>query len=41
MLSTGYFTAIFSVLLAALSIAILYVLPTAFYLYAWTMIKEE
>ena len=28
-------------LAAALAIAILYVLPTAFYLYAWTMIKEE
>ena len=41
MLSTGYFAAIFSILLAALAIAILYVLPTAFYLYAWTMIKEE
>lgn len=41
MLSTGYFTAIFSILLAALAIAILYVLPTAFYLYTWTMIKEE
>lgn len=41
MLSTGYFTAVFFILLAALSIAILYVLPTAFYLYAWTMIKEE
>ena len=41
MLSTGYFTAIFSILFAALAIAILYVLPTAFYLYAWTMIKEE
>ena len=41
MLSTGYFTAIFSILFAALAIAILYVLPTAFYLYAWTMIKKE
>ena len=41
MLSIGYFTAVFSILLAALAIAILYVLPTAFYLYAWTMIKEE
>ena len=41
MLSTGYFTAIFSILLAVLAIAALYVLPTAFYLYAWTMIKEE
>ena len=41
MLSTGYFTAVFSILLAALAIAILYVLPTAFYLYAWTMIKDE
>jgi len=41
MLSTGYFTAVFSILFAALAIAILYVLPTAFYLYAWTMIKEE
>ena len=41
MLSTGYFTAIFSILFAVLAIAILYVLPTAFYLYAWTMIKEE
>lgn len=36
-----YFTAVFSILLAALAIAALYVLPTAFYLYAWTMIKEE
>nr|WP_315059405.1 hypothetical protein [uncultured Campylobacter sp.] len=36
-----YFTAVFSVLLAALAIAALYVLPTAFYLYAWTMIKDE
>lgn len=41
MLSTGYFTAVFSILLAALAIAALYVLPTAFYLYAWTMIKDE
>ena len=41
MLSTGYFAAVFSILLAALAIAILYVLPTAFYLYAWTMIKDE
>ena len=41
MLSIGYFTAVFSILLAALAIAILYVLPTAFYLYAWTMIKGE
>jgi len=41
MLSMGYFTAVFSILLAALVIVILYVLPTAFYLYAWTMIKEE
>ena len=41
MLSTGYFTAVFSILFAALAIAILYVLPTAFYLYAWTMIKDE
>lgn len=41
MLSIGYFTAVFSILLAALAIAILYVLPTAFYLYAWTMIKDE
>jgi len=41
MLSMGYFTAVFSILLAALGIAILYVLPTAFYLYAWTMIKDE
>ena len=41
MLSMGYFTAVFSILLAALAIAILYVLPTAFYLYAWTMIKDE
>ena len=41
MLSTGYFTAVFSILFAALAIAILYVLPTAFYLYAWTMIKEK
>ena len=40
-LSMGYFTAVFSILLAALAIAILYVLPTAFYLYAWTMIKDE
>ena len=29
-----YFTAVFSVLLAALAITVLYVLPTAFYLYA-------
>ncbi|WP_299029847.1 hypothetical protein [uncultured Campylobacter sp.] len=35
------FTAVFSILLATLAIAALYVLPTAFYLYAWTMIKEE
>ena len=41
MLSTGYFTAVFSILLATLAIAALYVLPTAFYLYAWTMIKDE
>ena len=41
MLSIGYFTAVFSILLAALAIAILYALPTAFYLCAWTMIKEE
>lgn len=41
MLSTGYFTAVFSILFAALAIAILYVLPTTFYLYAWTMIKDE
>ena len=39
MLSTGYFAAVFSILLAALAIAILYVLPTAFYLYAWTYDK--
>lgn len=41
MLSMGYFTAVFSILLAALAIAALYVLPTAFYLYTWTMIKDE
>ena len=35
------FTAVFSILLATLAIAALYVLPTAFYLYAWTMIKDE
>ena len=34
MLSIGYFTAVFSILLATLAIAALYVLPTAFYLYA-------
>ena len=41
MLSTGYFATVFSILLVALAIAALYVLPTAFYLYAWTMIKDE
>ena len=38
MLSAGYWP-VFSILLAALAIAILYVLPTAFYLYAWTYDK--
>jgi hypothetical protein len=37
----GFFGGGVYMLAAALSIAILYVLPTAFYLYAWTMIKEE
>ena len=37
----GFFGGGLYMLAAALSIAILYVLPTAFYLYAWTMIKEE
>ncbi|WP_297967814.1 hypothetical protein [uncultured Campylobacter sp.] len=37
----GFFGGGMYMLAAALSIAILYVLPTAFYLYAWTMIKEE
>lgn len=40
MLFTGYFTTLFSIMAVALSIAILYVLPTAFYLYAWTRIEE-
>ena len=40
MLFTGYFTTLFSIMTVALSIAILYVLPTAFYLYAWTRIEE-
>ena len=37
----GFFEGGVYMLAAALSIAILYVLPTVFYLYAWTMIKEE
>lgn len=37
----GFFGGGLYMLAAALSIAILYVLPTAFYLYAWTMIKDE
>ena len=37
----GFFGGGVYMLAAALSIAILYVLPTAFYLYAWTMIKEK
>ena len=37
----GFFGGGMYMLAAALAIAILYVLPTAFYLYAWTMIKEE
>ena len=37
----GFFGGGLYMLAAALAIAILYVLPTAFYLYAWTMIKEE
>ena len=37
----GFFGGGIFMLAAALAIAALYVLPTAFYLYAWTMIKEE
>ena len=37
----GFFGGGIFVLAAALAIAALYVLPTAFYLYAWTMIKDE
>ncbi|WP_297937956.1 hypothetical protein [uncultured Campylobacter sp.] len=37
----GFFGGGLYMLAAALAIAALYVLPTAFYLYAWTMIKEE